>query len=124
MVEVFNEYCLAHPHIPHVFAISRLMTHLWRKLLSKDNDFLFAINVGPSFWPCYIHEPLIVLIVFPLDHVSNYIDPWVIQESSVSLEVQDHMEAGFKHPELHGCGKFHDLEGPRAWSARSQRGVE
>ena len=22
------------------------------------------------------------------------------------------MEARFKHPELHGCGKFHCLEGP------------
>ena len=29
-----------------------------------------------------------------------------------ALEVQYHMEAGFKHPKLHGCGKFHDLEGP------------
>ena len=25
---------------------------------------------------------------------------------SPALEVQDHVEAGFKHPELHGCGKF------------------
>ena len=58
-----------------------------------------------------MHEPLIVLIVFPLAHVSNYRCPWVLRESSPSLEVQDHMEARFKHPELHGCGKFHYLEG-------------
>ena len=32
--------------------------------------------------------------------------------SSLDLEVHDHLEAGFKNPELHGCGKFHDLEGP------------
>ena len=36
----------------------------------------------------------------------------MLREISSDLKVQDHMEAGFKHPELHGCGKFHDLEGP------------
>ena len=36
----------------------------------------------------------------------------MIQESSSALGVQDHMEARFKNPELHGCGKFHGLEGP------------
>ena len=59
-----------------------------------------------------MHEPLIVLIVSPLDHVSNYRGPWVLRGSHASLEVQDHLEARFKHPEIHGCGKFHDLEGP------------
>ena len=68
--------------------------------------------MGPSLWPFYIHEPLIVLIVLPLAHVSNYRCAWVIRGSSPDLEVQDHLEARFKHPELHGCGKFHDLEGP------------
>ena len=29
-----------------------------------------------------------------------------------AFELQDHLEARFKHPELHGCGKFHELEGP------------
>ena len=47
VVEVFNEDRLSHPHIPHVFAIPRLMTHLWRRQLSKDADVLFTINVGP-----------------------------------------------------------------------------
>ena len=59
-----------------------------------------------------MHEPLIVLIVLPLSHVSNYRGPWVIRSSYPSLEVQDHLEVGFKYPELHGCGKFHDLGGP------------
>ena len=31
---------------------------------------------------------------------------------SPALEAQDHLEAGFKHLELHRCGKFHELEGP------------
>ena len=58
-----------------------------------------------------MHEPLIVLIVLPLAHVSNYICTWVLLGSSPSLEVQDHLEAIFKNPELHGSGKFHYLEG-------------
>ena len=103
---------MAHPHILHVFAIPLLMTHLWRRQLSKDADVLFTINVGPSFWPCSMNEPLIMLIVLPLAHVSNYRGPWVLWGSSPALEVQDHLEARFKHPELHGCGKFNDLEGP------------
>ena len=63
-----------------------------------------------------MHEPIIVLIVLPLAHVSNYRDPWVLRGSSPALEVQDHIYCGFKYTELHGCGKFHDLEGPLEWS--------
>ena len=59
-----------------------------------------------------MHEPIIVLIVLPLDHVSNYRGPWVLRGISQALEVQKHLEVGFKHPDLHGCGKFHYLEGP------------
>ena len=36
----------------------------------------------------------------------------MLQGSSPDIEVQNHMEAGFKHPEIHGRGKVHDLEGP------------
>ena len=36
----------------------------------------------------------------------------MIRGSPQALDVQDHLEAGSKHPELHGCRKFHDLEGP------------
>ena len=59
-----------------------------------------------------MRENLILLMFLPLDHVSNYRDPWVIRGSSPAFAVQDHMEAGFKHPELHGCGKIYELEGP------------
>ena len=95
-----------------MFDISRLITHLWRKQLSKEEDVLFTVNVGLSFPSCSMHESLIVLIVLPLAHVSKYRGPWVLWGSSRSLEVKDHLGAGFKYPELHGCGKFHDLEGP------------
>ena len=79
VVGLFNEDSLAHPHIPHVFSIPCLMTHLWIKKLSKYVDVLFTVNVGPSFWPCSMHEPLIVLIVLTLDRVSKYRGPCVIQ---------------------------------------------
>ena len=62
VVEVSNEDPLANPHTPHIFAISRLMNHLWRRQLSKDAEVLFTINKGPSYWPCSMHEPIIVLI--------------------------------------------------------------
>ena len=35
----------------------------------------------------------------------------MIQGISPALEVQDHLESGFKHLKLPGCGKFHDLKG-------------
>ena len=59
-----------------------------------------------------MNELIILLIVLHLDHVSNYRGPWVLRGISQALEVQNHLEAGFKHPELHGCGEFHYLEGP------------
>ena len=36
----------------------------------------------------------------------------MIRGSPPDLEVKDQLEAKLKHNELHGCGKFHDLEGP------------
>ena len=88
------------------------MTHLWRNQLSKDVDVLFTVNVGLYFWPCFMYETPIVLIILSLAHVSNYRGPWVLWGSSIAREVQDHLEAGFKYPDLHEGGKFHDLEGP------------
>ena len=79
VVGVFNEDLLVHPHIPHVFSIPHLMTHLCRRQLSKDVDVLFTINVGLSFWTYSIHEPLIVLIILPLAHVSNYRVTWMLR---------------------------------------------
>ena len=108
---LFNEDRLSHPHIPHVFFLPRLMNHLWINQLSKEEDVVFTNNVGPSFCSYSMHEPLIVLIIFPMAYVSNYRGLWVLRGSSPALEVQDHLEARFKHPENHGCRKFHDLEG-------------
>lgn len=75
VVELFNEDRLMHPRIPHVFLIPRLMTHLWRKQLGKDADLMFAVRAGTSFWGGNMHEPLYVLIVLPITHVSGYRGP-------------------------------------------------
>ena len=53
-----------------------------------------------------------MLIVFPLAHVPNYRGPWVLRGIPSTLEVQNQLEAGFKHPGVHGCRHFHDLKGP------------
>ena len=112
VVELFNEDRLVHPQIPHAFAVPRLMTHLWRKALSKDADVLFTVHVGAPFWPTPMHEPLIVLIVLPLSYDSMHRGPWTLRGSSQAIDLTNKLEAGFKEPSIHGCQKFHDLEGP------------
>ena len=76
VVELFNEDHLVHPHIPYVFFVPRLMTHLSRKQLSEDADVIFTVKAGSSFWPCSIQEPLIVLVILHLVHVQHYSGPW------------------------------------------------
>ena len=112
VVELFNEDRLVHPYIPHVFAVPRLMTHLWRKALSKDADIMFTVNVGASFWPTSMHEPLIVLIVFPISHASNHRGPWTLRGGCAALEAKNRLETGFKNHTLPGRREFYDLERP------------
>jgi hypothetical protein len=111
VVEMFNEDRLAHPHIPHVFVVPRLMTHLWRKQLRKDVDLMFTVSCGASFWPHSMHEPLIVMIVLPFAHVPRYHGPWTVGGSFTGIGVVQRLEAGFKDPTIHGTRRFHDLEG-------------
>ncbi|KAL7468881.1 hypothetical protein ACHAXS_009127 [Conticribra weissflogii] len=110
VVEMFNEDRLVHPHIPHVFAVPRLMTHLWRKQLGKDADVMFTVGVGSGFWPSNMHEPLVVLIVLPLVHANNYRGPWTKRFSTESVKLAQDLETGFKDPGRYGARKFHDLE--------------
>ena len=53
-----------------------------------------------------------MLIFLPMAHVSDCRGTWFLRGISQALEVQNHLESGFKHPELFGCGGFHYLEGP------------
>ena len=46
VLELFNEDQLVHPKIPHVFAVPRLITHLWCKQLKKDADLMFEVAPG------------------------------------------------------------------------------
>ena len=64
---------LTHPQWPHVFVVSHLMTHLWRKDLMKNADLLFTVPAQVLFWtarqfhcaPSYVcpqlHRPLVGL---------------------------------------------------------------
>ena len=51
VVGLFNKYFLEHSHIPHIFSIPFLMTHMWRNQLSKESYVFFAVNVGRLFGP-------------------------------------------------------------------------
>lgn len=122
VMDIFNEDRIAHPWNPHVFVVPRLMTHLWRKSLGKDADVIFNVKVGNHFWGSSQHEPLIVAIVLPIAHVSNYRGPWIAKGTPEAEKLTTELDAGFKyafnrkHPglsELDGalCGLWEDPEG-------------
>ena len=45
-MEMYNEDRIAHPWNTHIFAVPRLMTHLWRKSLFKDADLNFTVTTA------------------------------------------------------------------------------
>ena len=122
VMEMFNEDRLAHPRIPHVFCLPRLMTHLWRKQLKKDADVMFTVSTGASFWPKDMHEPLIISIVFPFAHVPNYRGPWSLKYSPETASLVRLLEAGFKDPAVNGSRKFYDVGGtmPDLWKSEEK----
>ena len=106
-MELFNDDRVAHPWQPHVFAVPRLMTHLWRKQLSKDADLMFTVAVGDEhFWTKSQHEPLIIAVVLPLSHCEDYRGPWVARGTAESARAQQELESGFK------LGTKRDTGGP------------
>ena len=113
VMELFNEDRLTHPHIPHLFFVPCLMTHLWQKQLGKDADLMFHVKPGACFWPKSMHEPLYVAIILPLAHHEHHRGPWVLHSSGTSLELSGWLVSGFKDPELHGSKKkFMTWRGP------------
>ena len=112
VVELFNEDRLAHPQIPHVFVLPRLMTHLWRKQLRRDADLMFEVAPGSPFWPKCMHEPLLVLIVLPIGFVPDYRGPWTLQGSRLTHDLGEELGAGFKRPRTHGREEFSHLDVP------------
>ena len=113
VLELFCEDRFVNPHIPHVFVAPRLMTHLWRKNLSKDADLMFTVNPGVDFWPANMHEPLIVAIVLPIVYVKNYRGPWVVRGTPESKSVAERLERGFAGGDFggHESGQLHVMEG-------------
>ena len=96
VMELFNEDRIVNPHFPHVFAIPRLMTHLWRKALSRDADVLFTVQTGDHFWKPSQFEPLIVVIVLPLTHIRGYHGPWVVRGTQEGRQLERRLTNGFK----------------------------
>jgi hypothetical protein len=126
VLEMFNEDRMIRPYLPHVFVIPRLMTHVWRKQLTKDADVVFSIPPGLKFWPAEMHEPLVVHIVFPLTHVSSYQGPWLVKGTPDAIGTEDLLTTTFKawRDARHDPKQLHQLEesvpglreGPEEWS--------
>ena len=106
-LEVFNEERISHPHIPHVFVVPRLMTHLWRKDLKKDAD----IQLGVPFWESHQFEPLLVVLVFPFSHVDRYSGPWVVKGTDDGRAAECALELGFKIRSDFDASRLHDVDG-------------
>ena len=94
--EVLNKDRLSRPWNPHMFVVPRLMTHLWRKILVKDMDVLFTVQVGKHFWESPQHEPLIVALILPLSHVDKYMGPWLSAGTSQARNLVCELDLNFK----------------------------
>lgn len=96
VLSLFNEDRLTRPDIPHVFCVPRLMTHLWRKALSKDADVVFSIEAGNDpVWTHSQYEPLVVAIVLPFAHVDRYYGPWLVRGTDLANDTQESLTRGF-----------------------------
>jgi hypothetical protein len=62
------------PQNAHMFVCPALMTARWRKQLRKVADLMFTIRVGPSIWPCTMHEPVTIALICPFLHSR----PWKV----------------------------------------------
>jgi len=100
------------PHLTHVFAVPRLMTHLWRKQLFKDADLKFYVKAGAPFWPCSMHEPLTVVVVLPLAYTPSYSGPWSVKQTPDSESAGNYLDALYADYEADGREKCYDLESP------------
>ena len=111
VMEMFFEDRLAHPFVPHVFVVPRLMTHQWRKALSKDADLLFTVPCGFAFWSKDMHEPLIVAVVLPCSFVDGYHGPWVAQGTAPFEALENFLRRGLRLWKRGEPEKLFDLEG-------------
>jgi hypothetical protein len=96
VLEMFSEDRLAHPFVPHVFVVPRLMTHLWRKALSKDADLMVTLNTNHPFWNSTQHEPLLLCIVLPCSPTNNYFGPWVAKGAPGFSTLESYLQQGLR----------------------------
>ena len=95
-MEMMSAARLKIPHVSHIFVVPRLMTHLWRKQLSKDADLMFEVPVGTPMWPAENHEPLIIAVLLPIVTRRDWRGPWIFQGSDLSRITADELAWGFR----------------------------
>jgi hypothetical protein len=66
--------------------------------LGKNADILFTVPSRVPFWGVSQIKPLIVAIVFPLAHVSNYTGLWAVRGADMGQYYKQTLEEGFKRP--------------------------
>lgn len=110
VMEVFTEDRIINPHLTHIFAVPRLMTHLWRKRLFRNADLKFYVSPGAPFWPQSMHEPLTIVVILPLAHVENYRGPWIAKLTPQAKQLGEELDAQFKDPCKYGRTKSYDLD--------------
>ena len=62
----------------HVFVCPRLMKPRWYRQAMKADDLVFELPAGHSCWSTDQHEPLIVVVCFPLSQVQAMAAPELI----------------------------------------------
>jgi hypothetical protein len=80
----------------HVFICPRLCSSFWVRQLYKAADIVFEIPAGTSPWPSYLHEPLIVGILFPFLSSS----PWQVRNTPKMYSVGSRLRRVLKDEEV------------------------
>ncbi len=110
-MELLCGNCLAHPQWPHVFVVSCLMIHFWRKDLMKSTNLFFTVPAEVHFWAASQFKPLIFAIVWPLSHVAKHTGPGVAKGTPERERTEQALRLGFKGGNSNGPVELHDLEG-------------
>jgi len=66
VVELLCGHKHPRPESMHIFLIPRLCTSKWHKQLLKVIDVEFYISPQHPFWEAGMHEPLLMVLCFPI----------------------------------------------------------
>ena len=64
--------------------------------MRKEEDLLFTVPVGASFWTLEEHEPLIIEPFLPIIYLRNWIGPWTINGSGWASGAEGVVHTEFK----------------------------